>query len=451
MSSGCPRAALHRTEPHPDPYAVYAKMRAEHGPVVPVELEPGVHGWLVTDYATLIAWSRDTTTFSHDSRLWRDFTEGRVDPDSPLLPMMAPRTNALFVDGVEHHRYRRAITDSLGAVDTEHLRRITTRYADRLIDEYCERGSADALNEYARMLPLLVMNDLFGLDREQGVRFVTAMRNLWLGVEAERSNAEAERVLSEVVSARHRAPGDDLTTRLLQHRAALSDEEVIMQLLLVIAAANEPTANLVNAALRSALTDSALTGPGAPSLSDAALNDLVERVLWQDPPITNYPAIYPRVDVPLGDGRVVEAGSPVLLGFAAANHFFVQENAERMAETRNRAHVAWGAGPHRCPARDEATTIAIIAVRVLLTRLPGLRLAVPPQELRWQLSALSWIPVQLPVVFDPQVPPPSEPPEGTSWSPSDSPPETSAPRQPTSVSSGLSSLSNFLVRLLRGS
>nr|WP_026123032.1 cytochrome P450 [Nocardiopsis halotolerans] len=428
---------------------MYARMRADHGPVVPVELEPGVHGWLVTDYATLISWSRDTTTFTHDARLWRDFTEGRVNPDSPLLPMMAPRTNALFVDGAEHQRYRRALTDGLGAVEPDHLRRITTRYADRLIDEFCERGRADALNEYARMLPLLVMNDLFGFNEDQGLRFVNAMRNLWLGVDAEKSNAEAERALSEVVTARHRDPGDDLTTRLIQHRAALSDEEVIMQLLLITAAANEPTANLIDAALRAVLDGSA--GFGTASPSDASLNELVDRVLWHDPPITNYPVIYPRVDVPLDGGRVIEAGSPILLGFAAANHFFVRENAEQMEETVNRAHVAWGAGPHRCPAIDEATNIAIIAVRVLLNRLPGLRMAVPRDQLRWHLTGLSWIPVQLPVEFDPQVPPPPDPVEGTPWSPSDSPQETSEPRQPTSVGSGLSSLSNFLVRLLRGS
>lgn len=450
MSSGCPRAALYQSEPHPAPYAVYEKMRADHGPVIPVELEPGVHGWLVTDYSTLISWSRDTTAFSHDARLWRDFTEGRVNPDSTLLPMMAPRMNALFVDGTEHQRYRRAITDSLGAIGSEHLGRIASRYADRLIDEFCERGQADILNEYARMLPLLVMNDLFGFNEDQGMRFVTAMRNMWLGVDAERSNAEAERALSEVVSEKHREPGDDLTTRLIQHRAALSDEEVIMQLFLIIAAANEPTANLINAAVRSVLTDPAV-GYGATALSDAALSDLVDRVLWRDPPITNYPVIYPRVDVPVEGGRVIEAGTPILMGFAAANHFFLQENAEQMEETANRAHVAWGAGAHRCPARDEATTIAIVSVRVLLTRLPGLSLAIPPEGLRWQLSALSWIPVKLPVHFSPQAPLSPAPVEGTPWSPSGSPLETSAPRQPTFVGSGLSSLSNFLVRLLRGS
>ncbi|MDE3724991.1 cytochrome P450 [Nocardiopsis sp. N85] len=419
-------------------------MRAEHGPIIPAELAPGVRGWLVTDYATLISWSRDTTTFSHDARLWRDFNEGRVDPDSPLLPMMAPRANALFVDGVEHQRLRRAITDALGAVTAGHLAAITTRYADRLIDEFCERGQADLLNEYARMIPLLVMNDLFGMDEDQGVRFVTAMRNLWAGVDAERSNAEAERALSEVVDAKHRDPGDDLTSRLIRHRAGLSDEEVIMQLLLIIAAANEPTAALIDSALRAVLADPALRTAGGASV--AVLDDLMGRVLWRDPPITNYPVIYPRVDVPLEDGRVIEAGSPILLGFAAANHFFQRENAERMEDSANRAHVAWGAGPHRCPARDEATAIATIATRRILERLPEPTLAIPPEGLRWQLATLFWAPVTLPVRFVPR--PPATPASAPGPVPAAF---DTAPDPRTPAASGLSSLSNFLVRLLRRS
>lgn len=440
MSSGCPRAALHRNEPHRDPYSVYAGMRADHGPVVPVEIEPGVHGWLVTDYATLISWSRDTTAFSHDSRLWRDLSEGRVGPGSALTPMLAPRASALYVDGAEHERYRGVLTDVLGGVGAERLRRTTSRYADRLIDQFRARGRAELLGEYARVLPPLVMNDLLGLDEEQGTRLAAAVRDLWLGVDAQRSGAEAERVLSEAVAARRREPADDLTTRMIRHRAALSDEEAVMQLLLV-AAANEPTAHLIDAVLRACLTGP--SGPGAPPPSDASLAEILDRVLWRDPPITNFPVLYPRVDVPLDDGRVIGAGSPVLMAFAAANHFFARENAERMEETANRAHVAWGAGPHRCPAIEEATTVVGVAVRVLLTRLPGLRLAVPPDQLRWRLSALSWSPVRLPVEFPPQEPPPRGP--GAAALPADAPgPGHRAP-------GGRSSLPNLLARLLRGS
>lgn len=449
MSSGCPYAKLYQDEPHPDPYALYDKMRAEHGPVVPVEIEPGVRGWLITDYSTFLSWCRDTNTFSHDPHLWKDYTRGLIDESAAVVPMMAPRPNALFNDGAEHQRYRRAIVDSFGTVSEQRLASVTREVADSLIDTFCERGQADLLNEFARLLPLLVMNVVFGMDEQRALAFAKASRDLWTGVDAERANAEAERALSETVSEKHRNPGDDVTTRLVQHRAALTDEEVIHQMLLMVTAANEPTANLINSTLRAALSEE---GHG-PDLyrTDAELGQLVDRVLWQDPPITNYPAMYPRVDIPVGGGRTIEAGTPVLLGFAAANHFFARENADRIAESANRAHVAWGAGPHRCPARDQAVTITTAAVRAVLSRLSDLRLAVPQEELRWNLTGLSWVPVALPTSFTPQNPLPRATVEGNHWSPSASPRETSEPNRPTSGRSPLSSLSSFLGKLLRGS
>ncbi|WP_017578942.1 cytochrome P450 family protein [Nocardiopsis valliformis] len=446
---GCPRARLHHDEPHPDPYAVYARMRADHGPVIPVELEPGVHGWMVTDYTTLITWCRDTIAFGHDARLWKDFREGRVPPDSALLPMMAPRTNALFTDGAEHTRYRKAITDAFHPVGVEQLTRITEQHANGLIDTFCEKGAADALNEYARALPLLVMNDLFGFDEEQGNRFVSAMRDLWSGVDVEKADAESERVLSEVLSAKHRQPADDVTTRLIQHRSALSDEEVIMQLLLAVGTANEPVAHLIGTGVRALLEDPSVNGVP----TRAYLSEVIDQVLWRDPPITNYPVIYPRVDVSLEGGGVIEAGSPVLLAFAAANRFYLEENAEQLLDTANRAHVAWGVGDHRCPVRDEATTIAAIALRTLFSRLPDLRGAVPNDRMRWRLTTLFWVPVDLPVYFTP-TPPPNRPlaaAEGTPCPPSDSSRETSTPKRPGSGNRGRSSLSSFLARWTRGS
>ncbi|WP_028646736.1 cytochrome P450 [Nocardiopsis sp. CNT312] len=416
---------------------MYEKLRAEYGPLIPIELEPGVNAWIVTDYQTLVAWSRDTSNFSYDPRNWKDFREGRVAPDFSLLQMMAPRPNALYVDGVEHQRYRRALSDSLGAVRETYLSEITERYAGGLIDRFCEQGTVDLVDQYARLLPILVLNELFGFDEDQGLRFAGAMRKVVVGVDAERANAEAERALSEVVAAKHANPGEDLTSRLIGHRSALTDEEVIQQMRLMMAWGVETVLALTCASVRAALTGSALSPGRAPSRT--ALAELVDRVLWESPPITNFPAVYPRVDIPVGGGRVIDAGTPILLGLAAANHFYRLENAERLEEAPNRAHLAWGAGPHRCPARDEATVITIVALRTLFERLPDLGLAVPPQELRWYVTNLASVFVDLPVRFTP-----------TSRR---SPEETKAPLpseggRPSSV---LSSLSDFLVRLLRGS
>lgn len=449
MSTGCPYAALYQEEPHPDPYAVYAKMRAEHGPIVPVELEPGIQGWLVTDYRTLITWCRDNVTFGRDARLWKDHREGRIGNASSVLPLMKPQPGALHSDGTDHQRYRRAITDGIGVISDPRLVSLTSQVAEHLVDTFCERGEADVLNEYARLLPLLVVGELLGLDEERGLRYARANRKVWLGEDVLRADAEAEQALAETVAEKRHDPGDDITTRLLQHDSALSDEEVIAQMALLVAVANEPTAAFINSTLRAVLSDP--SGTADRYLTGGELDDLVDRTLWQDPPITNYPVMYPRVDVTIDGGRVIEAGSPILLGFAATNRFFIDENTEKITDSDNRAHVAWGVGDHRCPARDMALTIVTVAVRTLLSRLPELRLAVAPTDLRWRLASLAWAPVALPVKFTPQSPlargAEEEGRQGTSPSPRD----TSGAERSTSKRSMSSSLSSFLGKLLRGS
>ena len=141
MSTECPYAALHQKEPHPDPYAVYAQMRAEHGPIVPVEIEPGIRGWLVTDYKTLLDWCRDNATFGRDARLWKDYREGRIGDAASVLPMMVPGPSALHRDGAEHQRYRRAIIDSFGEVSRSQLVSVTRHVAEHLVDTFRSEGA----------------------------------------------------------------------------------------------------------------------------------------------------------------------------------------------------------------------------------------------------------------------------------------------------------------------
>lgn len=443
MSTECPYAALHQKEPHPDPYAVYAQMRAEHGPIVPVEIEPGIRGWLVTDYKTLLDWCRDNATFGRDARLWKDYREGRIGDAASVLPMMVPGPSALHRDGAEHQRYRRAIIDSFGGVSRSQLVSVTRHVAEHLVDTFCARGEADVLDEYARNLPLLVVSELLGLDEERGLRFAYANRKVWLGEDAVRAGTESEQVLAETVADKRENPGEDVTTRMLHHGSALSDKEVIAQMSLLVAVANEPTASFINSILRAVLTDT--TGTTERFLTGSNLDDLVDRMLWQDPPVTNYPVMYPRVDVPLDNGRVIEAGSPILLAWAATNRFFAEENTEKIADSENRAHLSWGVGDHRCPFPDMARTIVTVAVRTLLSRLPEIRLAVPVSDLRWNLSGLVWVPLGLPVTFTPQDPRATEGEEDPS-----SPPDGLRPEKPSGRSL-LSSLSSLSGKLLRGS
>ncbi|MFW6641487.1 cytochrome P450 [Nocardiopsis algeriensis] len=402
MSPRCPHAALQHAEPHPAPYSVYEQMRAEHGPIIPVELGEGVYGWLVTDYETIVSWSRDTTLFTRDSRMWKDLREGRIPAASPLMAMMAPGRSIGTTDGSEHQRLRGAVVDSLRTLSESRIVQSTRDVADRLVDSFCESGEADLLNDYGRVLPLFVMADLCGFSEEQATGYAVASRSAMLGIEPAESVETIRRILSEILRDRRENPGDDLVSRLVHHPAGLTEEEAFHQLRRVMGAANEPVAALVDGALRMILGDPHLAARVRDSRT--ALEDVVDQVLWKDPPISHFPVLYPRADVPVGGGRVIRAGEPVLVAAAAANHFYARENAREMAETTNRAHMAWGIGPHRCPAQREAVAMGTEALRVLLGRLPGLRTAVPQEELRWRLAVHFWSPIRLPAAFPPQKP-----------------------------------------------
>ncbi|WST79332.1 cytochrome P450 [Streptomyces sp. NBC_01136] len=377
-----------------DPAAVYGRLRAA-GPTAPVELAPGVRATLVTSYDAALHVLRSPETFSKDPRRWRDLADGTVPTDSPVVPMMMYRPNALFTDGGEHERLRGAITDSLALVEPNTLRGYVERGAGTLIDRFAPLGTADLLGEYAQVLPLLVFNHLFGCPAEYGVRLVEGMSGIFDGVDAARANELLTSTLLDLVALKRGNPGPDMTSWLMAHPAGLTDEEMIHTLVLLMGAGTEPQQNLIANSLRLLLSDDRFAG----DLSGGGLpvEDALDEVLWTDPPIANYAVHYPLHDV-VYEGAVLRAGDPVVVSLAAANTDPALTADQRAG---NRAHLAWSAGPHGCPAQSPARLIAAAAVEKLLDRLPDVELAVPVEELVWRPGPFHRAPAALPVRFPP--------------------------------------------------
>ncbi|NED09351.1 cytochrome P450, partial [Streptomyces sp. SID6648] len=94
---------------------------------------------------------------------------------------------------------------------------------------------------------------------------------------------------------------------------------------------------------------------------------------------------------------------PVVISMSAANNDpALTEGVPAGGLGGNRAHLAWSAGPHTCPARSHAYLIAETAVTHLLDALPETDLARPFAELTWRPGpfhrALESLPVTFPVV-----------------------------------------------------
>ncbi|MFE1177365.1 cytochrome P450 [Streptomyces sp. NPDC058773] len=381
---GCPahaggeRAPLHGPEFAAAPDAFYDMLR-QYGPSAPVELAPGVEAELVTEYATALHVLQNPDTFARDSRRWRALNEGRVPLDSPVLPMMMYRPNSMFSDGAEHLRLRQAVTESFGRLDMHRVSRHVDRVAAYLTDQFSSRGKADLISDYAQLLPLLVFNDLFGCPAEIGDRLISAISNLFDGIDADRANEVMAGALFELVTLKRRVPGEDITSWLMQHSSRLTDEEMVHQLALLIGAGTEPVQNLIANALRLLLSDEQFAG--GQQGGDVLVEDAINEVLWNSPPIANYATHYPVHDVELG-GNKLAAGTPVLVSFAAAN---ADPSLSATRQTfSKRAHLAWGAGPHACPAKDPALLISIRAIEKLLNTLPDIELGVPADTLTWR-------------------------------------------------------------------
>ncbi|MGQ4374675.1 cytochrome P450 [Streptomyces sp. SAS_267] len=392
---GCPaRQSLYGPEFAADPTEVYRRLR-ESGPTAPVELAPGVRATLVTGYDAALHVLRSPETFSKDPRHWRDLADGTVPADSPVLPMMMYRPSALFTDGEEHGRLRGAITDTLARVESATLRGYAERSADTLIDRFAPRGTADLLGEYAQVLPLLVFNHLFGCPVGHGVRLVEGMSGMFDGVDAEKAYDLLIDTLLDLVALKRHRPAPDLTSWLMEHPAALTDEELIHTLAVLMGAGTEPQQNLIANGLRLLLSDERFAG----DLSGGTLpvEDALDEVLWTDPPIANYAVHYPRYDV-VYEGTPLRAGDPLVVSLAAANTDPALTGSQR---TGNRAHLAWSAGPHTCPAQGPARLIASVAVEKLLDRIPDMELTVPVEDLRWRPGPFHRALAALPVSFPP--------------------------------------------------
>ena len=357
------------------PTELYGRLR-KHGPVVPILLTPGVPAMLVVGYQAALDVMRDPETFPRNPRIWQQ----SVPEDCPVLPMMAFRPNCLLTDGAVHARVRAAVSDSLDRVDLSALRVEVEVAADALISRFASAGEADLVTQYAAPLPLMIFNHLFGCPPEFEDRLVAGFRAVMdagQSGDAQKANVELTQCLFELVSYKRSKPGTDVISWMLAHPAGLTDEEMVHQLAMLLGAGSEPNKGLISNALRFLLSDERFAG----GLYGGSLHveDAIDEVLWTEPPLANYGATYPERDLDFAGVRL-PANQPVVTSYAGAN---TDPSVASTFRTGNRAHLAWGAGPHACPAQRIGRLIASAAIEKLLDRLPDIRLATAVDELRW--------------------------------------------------------------------
>ncbi|MFD3552208.1 cytochrome P450 [Streptomyces goshikiensis] len=383
-----------------EPAELYREMRRDHGAVAPVVLDGDVPAWLVLGYRELHQVTGDPVLFSRDSDLWNQWD--RIPADWPLLPMIGRKQQSILYTVGERHRERAGvISDALESVDPFELKGHAERFADELIDGLCGKGACDIVGEYAMLLPLRVLARIYGFSDEQGPGLVTAMNDMINGREGA---LEGQRHLGEsmygLLAAKQAAPGPDVASRMLAAGTGFTLDEIAQDLMVMLAAGHQPTADWIGNSLRLMLTDDRF----AASLAGGrhSVGEAMNEVLWEDTPTQNVAGRWASRDTHLG-GRRIERGDLVLLGLAAANSDPQVRTDSGALTGGNNAFFSFGHGEHRCPfpAQEVAEVIARTGIEVLLDRLPDVDLAVPADALARRPSPWLRGLTELPVSYTP--------------------------------------------------
>jgi cytochrome P450 len=382
-----------------DPAELYRMLRQTYGQVAPVLLDGDIPAWLVLGYREVHYVTGAPELFARDSRRWHAWD--RIPHDWPLLPYVAHNASVLFTEGADHRRRAAAISDVLTTFDPYQLRLDAERTADALVNRFAGVGRAELVAEYAGPLPMLVMAGLFGLDGDEPAELERDMAaSLDNGPGSAAAYGRIHGTMELLLERGRRRPGPDMASRLLAHPARLGDEEIIQDLIAVMATGQQPTANWIANTLRLTLTDDrfAVTLSGGRRSVGQALGE----VLWTQTPTQNFIGRWATRDTQLG-GQRIAAGDCLVLGLAAANTDPAVRPDFGSGSNGNQAHLSFSHGDHRCPAPapEMAEIIARAAVEVLLDRIPDLRLTPPPAQLQWRRSIWLRGPVTLPVTFTP--------------------------------------------------
>jgi len=191
----------------------------------------------------------------------------------------------------------------------------------------------------------------------------------------------------EEIERRRREPGDDLVSALVSARDdadALTEEELIAFVVLLLMAGNETTTNLIGNGMLALgrNPDQLELLRKHPELTPRA----IEEMLRYDCPVQSA-ARYPKHDVVV-DGVEIKVNTPTFIIVAAANRDPEKfDHPERFDITREpNEHLAFGDGIHYCLGASLARMEGAIAISAALQTFPRLRLSDPDAPLTYKGS-----------------------------------------------------------------
>jgi cytochrome P450 len=366
-----------------DPFPFYERLRRE-SPV----------------YRTKMAYLGDTeiyllSRYSDCVDLTTDHRFRRVVEGAPPLPIpdslkLISTDGMIFKDDPEHLRLRklvsRAFTPRAIARLTERVEAVT----GGLLDGFAPGQRIDVVTDYGLPVPVTVISEMVGVPEAERARFHDGMNLVMEGVGKygiEKAAAQMEGLIDYVrgLIERHRAdPAENIITDLIhasEDGDSLTDDEVVAMVFTLVVAGYETTYTLITNGVTALLThpEQFEKLKAQPELSAPA----VEEILRYTGTIGGTKPNFANEEVVL-HGVTIPRGAMVIPLLASANRDpDAFENPDVFDITRSpNYHIAFSKGPHFCLGANLARMETRVAITNLITRFPGLALAVAPDELQ---------------------------------------------------------------------
>jgi cytochrome P450 len=387
-----------------DPPRAITRLR-EARPVSPMVFPDGHEGWLVTGYDAVRQLMADTR-FSSRQDLGILHVPYHVPDEVPGMPVATeppPQLPGVFIamDPPDHTRLRSRLT---GAFTVKRMKVIEEQIIDiveRQLDELaCLDPPVDLVETFALPVPSLVICELLGVPYADRGRFqVDSAKFLEKDIPLDEkltAYGALTTYLSELVTRKRAAPGEDILSDLGRHDD-LTVEELTGSAFLLLLAGHETTANMLALGTFALLQHPEQLAKlrASPDLLPDAVEELLRYLS-----VVDILYRYAAEDLELG-GETIRKGSTVVVSLLAANH-----DPQRFDDPdtldihrKPRGHLSFGHGFHHCLGNQLARIEMRVGFEALLRRFPTLALAIPAREVKLKTNMQIYGVHELPVTW----------------------------------------------------
>ncbi|WP_073479727.1 cytochrome P450 [Streptoalloteichus hindustanus] len=383
-----------------DPPREITRLR-EARPVSPMVFPDGHEGWLVTGYDAARQLLADTRFSSR-----QDLGILHMPYETPNMPTPtepSPQVPGMFIamDPPDHTRLRRMLTGAFTVKRMKMLEERIIEITERQLDELARLAPpVDLVREFALPVPSLVICELLGVpyaDREtfqvNSAKFL--VKDASLDEKMAAYNA-LNTYLTELVTDKRAAPGDDILSDLAR-QDELTTEELTGIAFLLLLAGHETTANMLALGAFALLEHPEQLAElrANPDLMPGAVEELMRYLS-----IADIFFRYAAEDIELG-GETIPEGSTVIVSLLAANRDPKRfDNPDDLDIHRKaRGHLSFGHGVHQCLGQQLARIEMRAGFTGLLRRFPTLELAIPASEVRLRTDMNIYGVHELPVTW----------------------------------------------------